>query len=99
MEEMFKKLTLGITPEMLEERRNTEAELKYSNQVMNDYQTSAKQKITKESENSNFSAIDVTKPRITNLNQDPQLSRKATYSIDNQVTKIGKRGMNPPNNI
>lgn len=43
--------------------------------------------------------IDETKPHLSNLNQDPMLSKKIQYSIDRQITKIGKRGAEPQNDI
>lgn len=36
---------------------------------------------------------------MSNLNEDPQLSRKINYDIDKEEAKIGKRGMEPPNDI
>lgn len=46
-----------------------------------------------------YSKIDLGKPHITNLNQDPQLSRKVHYSIEQMETKIGKRGAEIKNDI
>ena len=45
------------------------------------------------------SRIDLTKPHIANLNQDPQLSRKVNYSIEEVEIKIGRRGMEIKNDI
>ena len=36
---------------------------------------------------------------MSNLNEDPQLSRKINYDIDKEESKIGKRGLEPPNDI
>ena len=33
------------------------------------------------------------------MNEDPQLSRKINYEIDKEKTNIGKRGMEPANDI
>jgi hypothetical protein len=52
-----------------------------------------------EHEDEDFQRIDIKKPHLANLNQDPQLSRKVKYSIDKEETKVGKRGLNPPNDI
>lgn len=35
--------------------------------------------------------VDKNKPHLSNLNQDPQLSRKINYSIDRELTKLGRR--------
>lgn len=40
-----------------------------------------------------------SKPHLSNLNQDPQLSRKINYSIDRELTKLGKRNAQPQNDI
>ena len=43
--------------------------------------------------------VDQHRPHLSNLNQDPQVSRRINYSIDKEVTKIGKRGAEPINDI
>lgn len=43
--------------------------------------------------------VDKSKPHLTNLNEDPQLSMKIIYSIDKEVITIGKRGSEPSNDI
>lgn len=43
--------------------------------------------------------VDEKQPHIANLNQDPQLSRKVNYSLEENQTKIGKRNEDPKNNI
>jgi hypothetical protein len=43
--------------------------------------------------------VDKTKPHLSNLNQDPQLTRKINYGIDKEATKIGKRNSKPQNDI
>ena len=43
--------------------------------------------------------VDLERPHLSNLNQDPQLSRRINYSIDKEKTKIGKRGTEPVNDI
>lgn len=52
-----------------------------------------------ESEIESFTKVDLTKPHIANLNQDPQLSRKVNYSIEQAEIKIGKRGAEVQNDI
>ena len=46
-----------------------------------------------------MSKVDKERPHLYNLNQDPQLSKRIFYSIDNETTKIGKRGTEPMNDI
>ena len=43
--------------------------------------------------------VDKNKPHLSNLNQDPQLSRKINYSIDQELTKLGRRNAQPQNDI
>ena len=43
--------------------------------------------------------IDLSKPHLSNLNEDPQLSRKINYSIDSAKCTIGRRNAEPPNDI
>lgn len=47
----------------------------------------------------NVNKIDLTKPHLSNLNEDPQLSRRINYSIDTENSNIGRRNMDPPNDI
>ena len=46
-----------------------------------------------------MSKVDKTKPHLSNLNQDPQLSRKINYAIDKEVNHVGKRNAEPHNEI
>ena len=41
----------------------------------------------------------MAKPHLSNLNEDPQLSRKIHYSIDKPKSTIGRRNIEPPNDI
>ena len=41
----------------------------------------------------------MTKPHLSNLHEDPYLSRKINYSIDMARCTIGRRNMEPPNDI
>lgn len=43
--------------------------------------------------------VDVNRPHLSNLNQDPQLSKLIKYSIDREKVTIGKRKCEPPNDI
>jgi hypothetical protein len=36
---------------------------------------------------------------LSNLNEDPQLSRRINYEIDKEHARIGKRGCEPANDI
>ena len=60
-----------------------------------------KQKLKHEQEQfkSESAKFDKSKPHLSNLNEDPQLSRKINYDIDKEEAKIGKRGMQPANDI
>lgn len=96
MEEMFKQLSL--TPEMLEQRKDAQAELNFISEKENDYEISKAER-RKQDPIELYTRIDLSKPHIANLNQDPQLSRKVTYSIEEDSTKIGKRGAEDKNDI
>lgn len=43
--------------------------------------------------------VDTSRPHISNLNEDPQLSRKINYSLELQRSTIGRRNLEPPNQI
>lgn len=43
--------------------------------------------------------VDNSKPHISNLNEDPQLSRKINYSLDREASHIGRRNIEPQNHI
>ena len=43
--------------------------------------------------------VDLDRPHLSNLNQDPQLSRLINYSIDKEEVRIGKRKSHPKNDI
>jgi len=98
MEEMFKKFSM--TPEMLEQRNEAEAQLKFLAEKDHDYSTTRteKKKMEEEQEEED-QQVDLKRPHLANLNQDPQLSRKVKYSIDKEETRVGKRGISPPNDI
>jgi hypothetical protein len=68
--------------------------------AMNDYELTTTQKLIAEQNSSiYFDQIDISRPHLTNLNEDWQLSRKINYSIDCSKTRIGKRNIEPPNDI
>lgn len=48
---------------------------------------------------SSIKKVDTTKPHFSNLNQDPQLSRRINYSIFEEKTTIGRRNTEPENKI
>lgn len=97
MEEMFKKFSL--TPEMIEQRSEAEAQLKFLAEKDHDYSATRTEKKKAEEEHEEDQRVDPKRPHLANLNQDPQLSRKVRYSIDQAETRVGKRGLNPPNDI
>lgn len=63
--------------------------------MMNDITMSTKEKLEMEHDSSypisDVTKVDRNKPHLSNLNQDPQLSRKINYSINNEETRVGKR--------
>lgn len=69
-------------------------------ETINDRETSKtdKKKHEKEEEDAYAVKIDLTKPHLSNLNEDPQLSRKINYLLEPQNT-IGRRNLTPPNSI
>lgn len=100
MEEMFKKLSMGVTPEMMEQFNEAKEQQRYVDETINDRETSKtdKKKHEKEEEDAYAVKIDLTKPHLSNLNEDPQLSRKINYLLEPQNT-IGRRNLTPPNSI
>lgn len=57
--------------------------MRYNSEVMNDMTMTKKEKIKHEEEEFHSEAkFDKTKPHLSNLNEDPQLSRKINYLID-----------------
>ena len=94
---MFKKFSL--TPEMIEQRSETEAQLKFLAEKDHDYSATRNEKKKAEEEHEEDQRVDPKRPHLANLNQDPQLSRKVRYSIDQPETRCGKRGLTPPNDI
>lgn len=42
-----------------------------------------------------FQKVDLDKPHLTNLNEDPLLTRKVQYSLGEEKTHIGKKNGNP----
>jgi predicted glycosyl hydrolase (DUF1957 family) len=83
MEEMFKKLSMGVTPEMMEQFNEAKEQQRYVDETINDRETSKtdKKKHEKEVEDAYAVKIDLTKPHLSNLNEDPQLSRKINYLL------------------
>jgi hypothetical protein len=41
----------------------------------------------------------MAKPHLSNLNEDPQLTRKVNYALDIECCNIGRRNSDPPNQI
>ena len=90
MEEMFKKFSLS--PEELEQKMEAQAELKFISEKEQEFEMSKTERKKVEADTESLTQIDLSKPHIANLNQDPQLSRKVRYTIEEAETKIGKRG-------
>ena len=77
-----------------------QAQLKFISEKEQDYELSKTERKKIEEPIETVSRIDFSKPHIANLNQDPQLSRKVNYLIEeNDETKIGKRGAEDKNDI
>jgi hypothetical protein len=86
---MFNKFQLGqinpnIFSQQLQELNEAKEELRFNSEMMNDMTMTKKEKLKHEeeefkSESANF---DKSRPHLSNLNEDPQLSRKINYEID-----------------
>lgn len=103
-EEMFKKLSqgLGIDPKKLEEFNDAKQELEFSTAMIQNISMTKAEKLQNEKEQTllnNVSKTDITKPHLSNLNEDPQLSRRINYSITDELTSVGRRNVEPANNI
>lgn len=67
---------------------------------MNDYETTKTEKKQHEqAEEIQYAHIDMTKPHLSNLNEDPQLTRKVNYALEIECCTIGRRNTDPPNQI
>ena len=102
MEEMLSKFNGGsITPGMLEQLKEAKEEQRYVNETIagRELTKEAKKKHEEEEEVNYAVKVDPTKPHISNLNEDPQLSRKINYSIDRDRSNIGRRNVQPQNDI
>ena len=101
---MFKKLQmgLGIDSSKMEQYNDAKEQLRFNNMMMNEVTMTKQEKLEHENEtnkNNELTKVDKSRPHLFNLNQDPQLSQRIFYSIDNQTTKVGKRGAEPTNDI
>lgn len=76
-----------------------QAQLKFISEKQQDYELSKTERKKNEEPVEIASRVDFSKPHIANLNQDPQLSRKVNYAIEENETKIGKRGVEDKNDI
>lgn len=67
---------------------------------MNDYETSkTDKKKQEEQEEIQYAHIDLSQPHLSNLNEDPQLSRRVNYALAQEQSHIGRRNLDPPNHI
>lgn len=102
MEEMFTKFNMGnISPDMLEQLKEAKEQQRYVNETIADREATKEDKKKQEQqEESNYAAkIDTSRPHMSNLNEDPQLSRKINYSLIQPLNHIGRRNITPPNHI
>lgn len=90
-----------MSEELLENFNDTKEQLRFNQNMMNDYSMTRKEKLIHEQEHSDekHSSIDKSRPHLSNISQDMQLSRLINYSIDTDLTTIGKRHVVPPNDI
>ena len=99
---MFKKMGLQMDQEMLEKFNDAKEELKFNNMMMKDYEMTKdekKEQEEKEREEEQKNKVDLSQAHLSNLNEDPQLSRKINYSIFDMEAKIGRRNAEPQNDI
>ena len=100
-EQMFKKLS--IDSNNMEEFNEAKEQLRFNAEMMKDYEMTTKEKLQQENQNmakiTDINNVDTSRPHLSNLNQDPQLSRMINYSIDKEKINIGKRKCEPPNDV
>ena len=98
---MFKKLS--VDSNNMEEFNQAKEQLRFNAEMMKDYEMTTKEKLEQENKNmakiTDINTVDTTRPHLSNLNQDPQLSRMINYSIDKEKINIGKRKCEPPNDV
>lgn len=61
-----------------------QAQLKFISEKEQDYELSKTERKKNEETIEIMSRVDLSKPHIANLNQDPQLSRKVNYGIEEE---------------
>ncbi len=90
-----------ISPDMLQQLKEAKEQQRYVNQTIADREATKEDKKKHETQEQNNYAvkIDFTKPHMSNLNEDPQLSRKINYALTENISNIGRRNVNPPNHI
>jgi kinesin family protein 13 len=71
--------------------------MNYNNERLGDYSMTKTEKLEKAE--SLVDKFDETKAHIVNLNEDPMLSRKMKYPMDKSEILIGRKGVEPPNDI
>lgn len=102
MEELMTKFNMGnISPDMLEQLKEAKEQQRYVNETIADREaTKEDKKKHEQQEESKYAVkIDTSRPHMSNLNEDPQLSRKINYSITQSLNQIGRRNITPPNHI
>lgn len=89
-------------PKTLAEITEAKSEMNFNNQVMSSYSMTRSEKIKHEEEeraDNPYTRVDTSKPHLSNLNEDPFLSRKICYAIDKGVIRIGRKNVEPKNDI
>lgn len=110
--EMFNKMGININDEAsmgkfdestMAKINEARSEMNFNNKVMDSYSMSKSDKLKHEEEQRGddqpYTKIDITKPHLSNLNEDPFLSRKICYSLDKDEVRIGKKNVEPKNDI
>ena len=85
---------------MIEQFNEAKQQQRYVDETINDRETSRteKKKHEAEEEDAYAARIDLSQPHLSNLNEDPQLSRKVNYLLSDH-NSIGRRNLTPPNSI
>lgn len=98
--EMFNKFGMSLDkldPETLQKLNEAKSELNYNNELLGDYHMTKSEKLDKAE--SLIEKFDETQAHLVNLNEDPMLTRKIKYPLDKDQVLIGRKNVEPPNDI
>lgn len=104
LEELSKKLQLGgpIEDEDKKAFIELQEQFKANESLCDNMSKNFKDRLEEAKKNDELNAarrVDITKPHLVILNQDPQLSHKLKYSLTNLPFYVGRKLGNPPPNI